>query len=214
MSMQQVRPPVRTRLFWAAIMAGCAGAFIGLYHWAVRTASGQQIDIKMFARMQSPDEVIHDIASMLRWLLPTLLAVPYLALVVIALRERRIARVVSTVLLGAVSLGLARFLRLDLLTRPDLGDYGYTYNTFPSGHVAATTALTIAVLLLTRIRRNAVVIAVMVIALACGSSIIGHAHRPSDALGAVLLVGTLTALGLAARPYATRTHACSVAAGQ
>jgi membrane-associated phospholipid phosphatase len=214
MSMQQVRRPVGARLFWAAIMAGCAGAFVGLYHWAVRTASGQQIDITMFARMQSPDDAIHDVASVLRWLLPTLLAVPYLALVVIALRERRVARVVSTVLLGAVSLGLARFLRLDLLTRPDLGDHGYMYNTYPSGHVAATTALAIAVLLLTGIRRTVVVIAAIVIALACGSSVIGHAHRPSDALGAVLLVATLTAVGLAARPYATRTNARSGAAGQ
>lgn len=182
------------------LMAGlaCAGSFVALYLWAVRTEPGQEWDITLFARLQMLGETAETLASLLRWLLPALLAVLYALLALTRLRQRRFAAVIGTVLLGVLSIGSARVLRLNVLGRPDLGDYGYFYNTYPSGHVAATTALAAAVLILAgrRWRLRVAAAVVPLVAVACLASVIGHAHRPSDVLGAVLLVGAIAAAGL------------------
>lgn len=187
---------------WPVMGLACGAGLMVLYLWAVRTEAGQRWDIELFARLQSVDDGMQQAASTLRWLLPAVLAVPCAMLAAVRLRARSITAVVAAVLIGVLSVGLARVLRLDVLERPELGDYGYAYNTYPSGHVAATAALAVAVLILTarRWRLLAAVGVVPLVALACVASVIGHAHRPSDVLGAVLLVGSVTGLVLALLP--------------
>ena len=178
-------------------LAGVGLALLGtlglLYLGAVRTAAGQEQDIVLFADAQSANAVLEAPASLLRSTLPLVLAAVCTVLAVVAVTERRWRSLLaSAVLVGAAALA-ARWLRT-VLERPYLGDHGYLENTFPSGHVAITTALAVAATMLWPgpSRRGPAVVATVVVAVACAVSVVGHAHRPSDVVGAVLL-----ALGVA-----------------
>ncbi|MFP3714959.1 phosphatase PAP2 family protein [Puerhibacterium sp. TATVAM-FAB25] len=190
---------------WSAVALAVAGAcclvaLAVLYLGAVRTAVGQAADVALFARAQAANAVLERPASALRVGLPAVLLGAYLAVALGALRRgRRRALLASAVLVGA-ALPLARALRESWLDRPYLGEHGYLENTFPSGHVALAAALAAAVAVLWPWAGRGLVAAggAVAVALAAGASVVGHAHRPSDVVGSVLLVAALACAAAAA----------------
>ncbi|MDG4810560.1 phosphatase PAP2 family protein [Micromonospora sp. WMMD1120] len=136
---------------------------------------------------------------------PTLIAA-VLALVVLvgALRRRLVAAVVGVgLVLGTVLVAGAL---KSALPRPDLQiESSTTHNSFPSGHVAAATALLLAFLLVLPgwARRWLAVPGAAGVSVIAAATMIAGWHRFSDALGGVLLgvtVFCLAAAALAALP--------------
>lgn len=180
-----------------AVAAGLA--FVVLYLAAIRTRSGQEVDIGLYTRAQIGNGELDAAVGTLRALVPAGLAVLAAGLGLVALVRRRWAPIVSAVAIVVLSVGLDRLLRDVVLDRPylgDLGDLGGTDNTFPSGHVGATAALAVAVVVLWPWRRRVapILLAVLATAVVSAATVVTRAHRPSDTLGAVLVVLAITAV--------------------
>lgn len=188
----------------AAVGAVLAAAFLALDLWAVRTEDGQSADIDLLVTLQSLNPALGPAATVLRPGLVVGGALACVALGVLALARRRWRSLCAAVLVVALSVGGTWALKELVLERPYLGDYGYTVNTFPSGHVSATLALVAAAALLSPAWRTPASrwlfrLALLAVAVAaCVSSLLEHVHRPSDVVGSVLLVGSVTALVVAA----------------
>ncbi|MEU7611639.1 phosphatase PAP2 family protein [Micromonospora sp. NPDC049204] len=131
---------------------------------------------------------------------PTLLAALLGAVLVVgALRRRLAAGVVGVglVLCAVVVAGVVK----SALPRPDLQiESSTTHNSFPSGHVAAATALLLAFMLVLPgwARRWLVVPGAAGVAVIASATMIAGWHRFSDALGGVLLGVALFCLAAAA----------------
>ncbi|WP_454043037.1 phosphatase PAP2 family protein [Cellulosimicrobium sp. Marseille-Q8652] len=191
---------MRHRRSWGAVLAAlCAASLVGVYALAVRTASGQAADVQGFAQLQAGGYPVAVAATWTRAALPAALALLCLGLGAHALRTRRFRDVVGALAVAVVPLALSGWLRDGVLSRPDLGDFGYAHNTMPSGHVSAAVGLVVAAVLLwpARTRRGAARVALVVVVLACVASVVGHAHRPSDTIASVLLVGLVTGIVVA-----------------
>ena len=180
-----------------------AAAFLAVYQWAVRTADGQSADIDLLVTLQDLNPALGPAATALRPGLVLAGALGCSVLGVLALTRRRWRSLCAAVTVVVASVGGTWALKEIVLDRPYLGAYGYTVNTFPSGHVSATLALVAAAALLspawrtpaTRHLFHLVLLAVAVAA--CMASLLEHVHRPSDVVGSVLLVGCATALATA-----------------
>ncbi|WP_402467042.1 phosphatase PAP2 family protein [Isoptericola aurantiacus] len=156
------------------------------------------------------------VGSFLRNVFPYVLAVVVVVLAVVAAWRRRWAALVVAAVLGVTTVLTATGLRI-LLPRPGEGP-GLSgesmVNTYPSGHVAATAALVVALILLwpRALPRGSVAVAIVVVLAAALGSVATHAHRPSDVVGGVLLVCALAGLLIAAagprrvRPTAERVR--------
>lgn len=122
--------------------------------------------------------------------LPALLLAIALVLAFRARSHRRRVAAAALVLLGST---LLSWLLKALLMRPEYGVAGYPDNSFPSTHASATMALIAAVLLLAPqhppwVDRGLAAAGVVVVI----GNVVGHAHRPSDVIGSLLLVGLVT----------------------
>ena len=164
---------------------------------------GQRQDAVVFGRFQAVPLGEH--AGLIRDGVPVLLGAAAVLLGVRAVRRGAIRAVVAqAIVVGVAALGSE--LLKDVLVRPFHGTYAYTYNTFPSSHMATTAALACAVLALwgtARWRAEATFVVVLLVALAGVYNVTGFAHRPSDVVGGVLIATalegfTLAALGLGA----------------
>lgn len=213
---------VRRRLLLGALAVVLAAALAVLTWVAVGTAAGQEADVRLSSRVQSLNDALGGLAEPVRKGIPVLLAVVCTVLGLLALRHRRWRAVLRAAAIVLASAGLARVLKDEVLTRPVLGPFGVAENTFPSGHVAVATALVVAALLLRGPARGRpvprrptrapalpaaaaaawAVLGAVVVLLACLASVLGHAHRLSDAIGAVLLVGAVAATVCALVPDA------------
>lgn len=177
-------------------LAVSAGIGFGLvYVGGVLWEPGQRLDDEIFAR------VLHvgdgRVSTALPWIARRLLPVALLIVVggsaVVALVSRRRRQVVVAATLVVVTVLISRLLRDPILWRPLHGQgYGYPDNTFPSTHVTLVVALAVALwVLVPRGRAWLVPLLVIATALAVAGNVLGHAHRPSDTLGSVLLVGAV-----------------------
>ncbi|MHA7133379.1 phosphatase PAP2 family protein [Oerskovia turbata] len=198
-------PSSTSRAPGAALLAGagvvCALVFAGVYVVAVRTLPGQEADNGAFVSWQQLNPFLGAFAQVLRPALPVALGVVCAVLGVLALRSRRWLAVGRSAAVVVVTVVLARWLRDGLLDRPNLADLAYPHNTLPSGHVAVTAALCVAVVLLWPRRSVWLVVWAVVVSLAaCVASLLQHAHRPSDVVASLLLVGAVTCGVLAAAP--------------
>jgi membrane-associated phospholipid phosphatase len=116
---------------------------------------------------------------------------------VIALVRRRWRAIAYSAALVVAAWAVSTVLKSVLIERPALGEYGYPWNSFPSGHAAVSIAALVAVLwLLPRPPVLLVVPLALLGGLAAASQVVSYAHRLSDVLAGVLLVGVLTAVGL------------------
>lgn len=159
----------------------------------VVSSTGQEFDEWLLGRAQrlGPGPLAHLWPLLGRRALPVVLVV-----VVLVLGGRRVRRHPWQVLRVGVFVGASTGLSLLLkqaLPRPLQGrELGYLTNTFPSTHASATLALLVAVwwlsprrpVCLTRLLCAAAGVAAL-------GNVVGHAHRPSDVLGSVLLVGVV-----------------------
>lgn len=198
--------PAPHLLRWAVAFAVAFAVFSVV---AVRTHAGQHADIEVFVAVQALGDTVEYAASWLRAGLPMALALVCLPLVVRAVRAGRWHDVAGAAVIVVVSFALTTVLRLYLIDRPNLGDLGYPENTLPSGHVSAAAGLAIAAVLLwpAATRRLAALGAGVVIAVACLASVVGYAHRPSDVVASVLLVGAVACATTALpRPGSSRVH--------
>jgi membrane-associated phospholipid phosphatase len=180
-----VRPVV------VAVLLLAAGVTVDVL--LIRTGPGQELDASTFAAVGAARDALGDAPERLRILLPVASAALLGVAVIVALARRRWRSAIAPVVLPVVALALSTVLK-DLLPRPDLGDHGYSENTFPSGHSAVTVACLIGFLWLLPRARVAVAIPLALLATAAaGFQVISYAHRLSDVIGGALLAGAIAA---------------------
>lgn len=184
----------RVRRRAAVAAGGCGLGFLMTYVIAVLTVPGQWLDDEIFGLAQNL--AIGPLQAWLpfvarRALPPTVLVVALVA-GMIALSSRRWREIIMALAIVVGSVAPVPILR-GVLPRPDHG-YSYAHNTLPSTHVALVAALVMAIALLLVHRPvwlDRVLVGVVV--LAWLGNVVGYAHRPSDVVASVLLVGTVAA---------------------
>lgn len=174
----------------------CLMAAASVFFLAVWTPLGQRLDSDLmgvgFAPLPRPMEL-------LQWLRKGslfVLAALVITAAVVALARRRWGLVARCAVLVAGSVAVVSWLRR-VLTRPELGDPTYPFNTWPSGHVAASTSLVVAAFVLSPPRlqtRFARRVAAVTVAVVAAASIATLAHRPSDVVASILWVAALSAV--------------------
>ncbi|MFC7877404.1 phosphatase PAP2 family protein [Isoptericola sp. NPDC057391] len=190
-----------------AVSAVSAGLFVFLHSLAVLTGPGQRADAASLALLTAPEPVLAGAARLVRELLPVAAAGLLVAASVAAVRRHAGARAVVAAALPVVVLVLATVLRDLALPRPFLGAHGDLHNTFPSAHTATLAAACVAVVLLRGRRPAGWAAAMLAVAalLAAWANVATQAHRPSDVVGALLLVGAVAPWAvLASDPRAAR----------
>ncbi|WP_406064289.1 phosphatase PAP2 family protein [Micromonospora sp. NBC_00860] len=197
--------PLGLRLLAAALCGLFALALTGAVF--VRTDSGQWLDGVLLPRAErgggyEQQTVLVDPAKSVLATFgdPTLIAVLLgVVLLVGVLRRRLVAGVVGVgmVVCAVLVAGAVK----SALPRPDLQiESSTTHNSFPSGHVAAATALLLAFMLVLPgwARRWLAVPGAAGVAVIASATMIAGWHRFSDVLGGVLLGVTVFCLAAAA----------------
>lgn len=166
---------------------------VGVYVIGVLTEPGQWVDVQLFGWAQRLHVgLLGDALPYLaRTVLPALMALVALAYGLRSLVHGGAVLAVQCLALVVGSTSLCWALREHVLARPFYGEqYSYVHNTFPSTHVALVVSLCAAVWLLARSTSRSLSRAlVVVVVLALLGNVVGHAHRPSDVLGSLLVVG-------------------------
>lgn len=173
--------------------AGLSGlGTVAVYVSGVLTEPGQWVDVQLFGWAQRLHVgLLGDVLPYLaRRVLPVLMALVALGYGLRSLVRGRALLAVQSLALVVGSTSLCWALREHVLWRPYYGDqYSYVHNTFPSTHVALVVSLCAAVWLLARPSSRRLSRAlVVVVVLALLGNVVGHAHRPSDAIGSLLVV--------------------------
>lgn len=185
----------RPRTAWATA-AVLVAVFAGLYLLFVCLPFGQSLDESAFGELPWLSRSARDQLDLARLWLIALAALIALALLIAAMVRRRWRSVLLAVLVAAVGIGLGAIAR-HLLPRPYLGDPGYVWNTFPSGHMAATMSLLAAAGLLRTGERPGRLADAGLITLGTAAGwvqIASFAHRQSDVVGAAVLVAAIVAV--------------------
>lgn len=184
----------------------CAGLAVLVYCGAVLTVPGQWLDDEVFgcAQRLAPGPARDALPTVARTVLPPVSGAAAVAALVLGVLRRRWPQALAALAVVAISVPLARWLRLSL-PRPDHG-YSYVENTLPSTHVAWVTSCVVVVLLLWPRPPSLSLFlgAALVVWISCIGNVVGYAHRPSDAVASVLLVlavaaGVATVAGLLGR---------------
>ncbi|MFH9090909.1 phosphatase PAP2 family protein [Streptomyces sp. NPDC017673] len=208
---------VRGRLESAA--AAAAALLAGVYTAFVRTATGQRWENAVLAGRRE-DETLAAARSanrMLDHITLSSLGVAVAVLVLIGLARRRFVLTVVAVGTVGVSLVLAEVLKRFVLRRPDLVDAPERLlgNSFPSGHTTIAMSVLFGLTLVVphRLRGVAVGVCALWATFVGAYTVAAGWHRPSDTIGADLLVlavaCALTALLARSgrvRPVADRPH--------
>lgn len=180
-----------------------AVAFLVLYALAVLTPWGQMVDGRSLGQ---PYRAVGSF-SVLRLACPIAAGVAATVVVVIALMRRRWADTLGCLFGAGVVILASGWLRDDVLSRPPF-IVAYYDNSYPSRHVVVTCAIALIVVRLwpwMAGRRVVVWLAIAAVVIDALASVATYAHRASDTMGAVLLVGVLVpvyALGRLPRPRA------------
>lgn len=187
----------RARL--AVLAVGLAGCFVVLYVIAILTPVGQRWDaMSLGAFPQWREELWLAVFTAREWLPFVLLGFAAVAGVEAMLRGRWEAIAASGVLVSVTALASFSF-KDGVLPRPYLGDFAYSYNTFPSGHTAITLAAVVTVVWFGPRWLHPLVVGVfgVVVGFVAVASWLSFAHRGSDIVGGALLAGAL-ACGISA----------------
>lgn len=182
---------VRRVLAWCG---GFAGGFAAMYLFAVLSPQGQALDaptLGSFAWSGPIGEIVGEARTPLT---VALCAGAAAAIVYAVIGGRYRAAAAATAALSATYV-LNTLLRDVVLRRPDYGEeFGYSTNTFPSGHTAlavAGAAVILALLPMGRVSPRVVGMIGFAAILVAVGSVASYAHRGSDVLGGALLAGTL-----------------------
>jgi hypothetical protein len=180
-----------------------------VYALSVWTARGQRVDSALMGVGLATSGLPIGLLNAARQGALVVLAVSVAVGGLVALIRGRWSFALRAVVLVIVAAGLSSWAR-DVLTRPELGDSVYPYNTWPSAHAATATALFIALrgMLPARLRTAATARCLAVLlAAAAVLSLVTLAHRPSDIACSMLLVGALGHLLLPRRSAGARAPA-------
>ncbi|WP_166996723.1 phosphatase PAP2 family protein [Paramicrobacterium fandaimingii] len=181
-------------------------AFVMVFVAAVLTPVGQYTDAFSFGVFDWLPPLADLLLLRTRALTPYVLCAAAVVLGVVGARRGLLleAAVGTCAIIGAFA--ASSILKYSLLERPYFGDFGYTVNTYPSGHVAVSTLAAIMIVrMLPGSRVRAIVLCLVVAAVtAIGiASVTTMAHRPSDVLGGLALAGVIA-------PWAARMRVASL----
>jgi membrane-associated phospholipid phosphatase len=189
-----------------ALAAGCAAGVVALYRLAVGTAPGQRLDERLRGGIGFDQARLLDAGNDLL----NTISVAGLALVGLVVMGVALARRMPRLALGAGALVAGANVTVQVmkreLERPALTDQWWAAaNSFPSGHATVAMSLAMALVLVSPpALRAPAAVAGAVYACAVGVAVIGlDWHRPSDVVGAYLVVGAwagVTAALLASHP--------------
>ena len=187
--------------------AVCAAAIWALAHFAVGTASGQRLDQLTMSGAVAHEGQLAQAAT----LMVTTVSVPVVtvamgmaALLVVLRRRARLLLPLGVLVVGA-NLSTQAIKHL-VISREALGPgIDVTPNSFPSGHTTLAASAVIALVLASGRARGVVAIpgALWTAGAGIGTLVVGW-HRPSDVVGAILVVAAWTFLVLAADGAHTR----------
>jgi membrane-associated phospholipid phosphatase len=181
------------------VLAGAATAALAVvYTLAVRTAWGQRLDATALSgRRELRARAVHAAARLLTTIDVAALMLLGGAIVLVALLRARPRLALGAGAVIAGSILTTELLKRGLLPRPYLGvtDALHSHPTFPSGHTTVAMSLAIAAMLVAPSRWRAVVgVLGATYAAAIGVAVVATAnHRPSDPIGAALVVTAWTA---------------------
>lgn len=191
-----VRPVLA--LLVAAITAATTWA---LARFAVGTASGQRLDQLTLSGAQSHEGQLAELTAFAVDTVSVPVVAGLLALSALLVVLRRRAGLLFPLALLVVGANLTtQVIKHLLVTRAALGPgIDITPNSFPSGHTTLAAAAVVALVLASGPARGIVAIlgVVWTAGTGVGTLVVGW-HRPSDVVGAILVVATWTFLVLAA----------------
>lgn len=191
--------------WWA--VAGLLAAFVLCYAAFVCTPVGQRVDAAAFGQLPELNSAFPALFRDSRIVVPGVFGVLAGVGAIRALVQRRWGEVIRVIVFVALS-SLLAVVAKPLLPRPQFGAAGYSWNTFPSGHLAVTLALICAALRLApgRLATPPARTVLWVIAAAFGwGLVLSYAHRQADVVGGALIVATvLAAEGAVATAAAAR----------
>ncbi len=174
-------------------------AFVAVYRFFVLTARGQSLDTVALASNELGGEHVATLVNgVLNAISVAAVVIAMLVVGFIALVRQRIAlAVTSVVLIAGANLTVELLKRY--LDRPNLGidpERAGAGNSFPSGHtaIAASVAVAFVLVLPPKARGAGAVIGTFYAALVGVFTMSAGWHRPSDAVGALLIVGVWAAL--------------------
>lgn len=190
------RPPL------LALMIGSVLALVVVYVIGVRTTWGQRLDATALrGRTALRPRTIHAAHELLNTISIASLVLVGGLIVLIALTRRRPVLALGAAAVIGGSVVTSELLKRMFLARPYLGivDAVGHHASFPSGHTTVAFSLAVAALLVAPSRNRAAVgIVGALYAAAIGVGVVATAnHRPSDPIGAVLVV-TAWGAGVAA----------------
>ncbi|MDT9692803.1 phosphatase PAP2 family protein [Streptomyces sp. P9(2023)] len=206
--------PLETGTWWYAAVAGeaadsfsarvrkrtrraCLGSVLLMavvYAGLVLTATGQRWENAVLTGRLTDETLAaaHEANRTLQHITVYSLAVALLVLTAIGMIRRRYALTVAALGTVAVSLFLAEVLKRYLLVRPDLVEAPphLTQNSFPSGHTTIAMSVMFGLVLVVPYRARGLAVGLCALwATAVGAYTVAAGwHRPSDAIGADLLV--------------------------
>lgn len=186
-----VQPVRRTRARSWVLAAVYAAGFVAIYYTAILTPLGQQWDaasLGAFGWLRSEGWLA--VYGTRDWIPFVLLAAGGAAGIEGLVRKRWGAVVAAGSLVALTGLASYAF-KAGLLPRPHLGDFAYSYQTFPSGHTAISLAAVVAIVWFGPKWLHPVlgVVLGVVVGLVGVASLLSYAHRASDIVGGALLVG-------------------------
>ena len=193
----------------AAAAGGYTVAFVALFLLAVWTPTGQLLD----ASSLSAFPLLRSEGWMRLYGSRGLVAIGLLLFAGLAVGWAMLAGRIGDGLRGALLLVVTAQASSWLdsaLVRPDLGDFAYPYNTFPSGHTAISLAAVVTIVWALRPSRSMEWLLVASVLFVGAASLLSFAHRASDIVGATLLTGVLVSVvALISSRYGRRVAADS-----
>jgi len=176
------------RYIGAALL--CVLAFVALYVFFVRDATGQALDQLAFNGAEDGTAGATVTLSLLDIIPSVMVGVGAVVSLIIALVRRAWFPLAVGVASAAAAVITTQLLKNIVLTRPDLGVDGYVSNSFPSGHttVAAASALMVFLVASPHTRWLAGTFGAAFAVAAGVSTLVSLWHRPSDVIAALLVV--------------------------
>jgi len=193
------RSMIRRSLWWlAGLWLSCVAGAAGIYLLFIRTATGQRLDMAALSATDAlPGAVVVDAGTFLDAIGISTLAVIAFVIGGLALTRGRYALAFAAAVVVVGSNVTTQILKGSLLERPLLvQDLPFHPNSYPSGHATVAASLAVAAFLVVSHRvRAPVALTATVFAAAVGvSTVVAGWHRPSDVIGAWLVVGSWGAL--------------------
>ncbi|MDO5662613.1 MAG: phosphatase PAP2 family protein [Brachybacterium sp.] len=179
----------------------CAVGVWSLASFAVHTARGQRLDQMVLTAGRNDDGPIAQLVfPVLNTVSIPVVLVALVAAIIVALVRRRFGTALHMVLLVGGAALTTEILKEFVITRESLAPgLEVTPNSYPSGHATLAASITLAVVLAVppRLRSLVAILGAGWTAAASIGTIASGWHRPSDVIGALLVVGAWSFLVLA-----------------